>query len=395
MRVLIVSSSSGSHGGGELYLTGLGQGLAGLGHDVETAMSDHPRMEELARRCAAYGRVSRLRYTNTYDRLLRCGGAALAAPTIARMAHHFRESGADVVHINKQNVEDGLDLLLAADRAGVPTVATVHIARGMAELGSLAGGIRDWVATRVLRRCRAHYITVARFCAEQLVACCKTLAPDRVHPVWNGVAPAPEASRAAVRAGWGCRDGDVVLGCVARLEAQKNPLFALDLLARLPGHVRLAWVGDGRLRADFERRVDELGLGDRVHLDGWRSDARQRMAGFDVFVIPSLYEGFPFAVLEAMAAGLPCVVSDADGTREALVDGETGWVCPPAELAAWAGPVEKLVHDAPLRERAGAAARRRWEAHFSLESMARGTAQVYEKVLAGGRVGAAPAGCAR
>src|ERR1019366_5698855 len=139
-------------------------------------------------------------------------------------------------HINKQNIEDGLDLLLAAKQATIPTVTTVHVTRSMTDLKSRAGFLRDWVATRVLRRCHSHYITVAHHCRDQLISCCRGMDPGRVHTVWNGVASVPQADRQSIRAEWACRGNELVLGCVARLEPQKNPLFSLELLRALPNH---------------------------------------------------------------------------------------------------------------------------------------------------------------
>lgn len=386
MRILLVSSSSGSRGEGEQYLIGLGHGLAQLGHDVETGMSAHARMDELAARCVPFGAVTRLDYCNTYDRLLRSGGAVLARPTIRRMEKFFRERQPEVIHINKQNVEDALDLQLAANRAGIPVVATVHIARSMSQLRARAGALRDWMANRVLCREPSHYITVAGHCSEQLLECCRQLERERVHAIWNGVSPAPDADRQLVREQWGCHDSDIVLGCVARLEKQKDPLFALELLRKLPRHVHLAWVGDGRLRAEFLKATSVCGLSHRVHFDGWKAEARSRMAGFDIFILPSEYEGFPFAVLEAMAASLPCVVSDVDGTREAVVDGLTGYLCPTRQAKPWHERLTELTTDYGKRQRMGRQGLERWREHFSLEAMARATVQVYEKVLARTRV---------
>jgi glycosyltransferase involved in cell wall biosynthesis len=368
MRVLLMSSSSGSLGGGEQYLIRLGAGLARLGVDVTTVVSDHPRMDGLDQACSPFGKVARIAYRNTYDRLFRCGGAVLARPTIARVRDFCRAAKPDLIHVNKQNIEDGLDLMLAAKKAEIPTVATIHIARSMTDLRSRGGFLRDWVATRVLRRSPSHYITVARHCCGQLLASCPGLDPDRVHAVWNGVDFAPAADRQAIRAEWGCGPGDIVLGCVARVEQQKDPLFALELLRQLPAHVKLVWVGDGRLREDFVRVTQQ-------------SDARQRLAGFDVFLLPSEYEGFPFAVLEAMAAGLPCVVSDVDGTREAVVEGETGFLCKPRDSAQWLGRLGILLGDAEMRQRMGAQGLERMRRDFSQEAMARATVQVYDKVL--------------
>ncbi|HWY87309.1 MAG TPA: glycosyltransferase family 4 protein [Gemmataceae bacterium] len=381
MRVLLMSSSSGSLGGGEQYLIELGRGLATLGMEVATGMSDHARMDALDSACSSFGKVMRVPYRNTYDRLLRVVGAVLARPTIGRFKAFFRAVRPDLVHVNKQNVEDGLDLLLAAKQARIPTVATIHIARSMTELQSHGGFLRDKVATGVLRRSPAHFITVARHCSRQLLVSCPGLDPRRVHSVWNGVACAPEADRQAIRAEWGCRPGDLVLGCVARLEQQKDPLFVLELLAQLPEQTKLVWVGDGRLRDDFARATARHNLVSRVHAEGWRADARRRLAGFDVFLLPSEYEGFPFAVLEAMAAGLPCVVSDVDGTREAVIDGETGFLCRSKDQAQWLARLGVLLGDPGMRERMGRQALERMRLHFSLEAMAAGTAAVYEHVL--------------
>jgi glycosyltransferase involved in cell wall biosynthesis len=381
MRVLLMSASSGSMGGGELYLIGLGKGLAQLGLEVETAMSDHTRMDGLGKACSSFGKVARIPYRSTYDRWLRCAGAVLARPTIAWTRDFFRAANPDVIHINKQNIEDGLDLLLAAKHAEIPTVAMVHITRSMTDLQARGGFLRDCVASAYLRRSNAHFISGSRQNSDQLLISCQGLDAKRVHTVMNGVGFAPDANRQAIRTEWGCRPIDLVLGCAARLEQQKDPLFALELLRQLPEHVKLVWVGDGRMREEFTRVTQQYGLGARVHLEGWRSDARQRLAGFDVFLLPSEYEGFPFAVLEAMAAGLPCVVSEVDGNGEAVVHGETGFLCKARDLSQWLARLGVLLGDSGMRQRMGLHGLERMRRYFSLEAMARGTAEVYAKVL--------------
>lgn len=381
-RVLLVSSSSGSQGGGELYLEGLAEGLTAIGHPVACLLAAHPRMDGLSVRLARFGQVHRADFPNTYDRRTRAVGSVLGLRTIARLAKLFAALRPDVIHLNKQNLEDGLDLLLAAERTRLPAVCTVHVTRGMTTLGSAFGRVRDWIARGTLNQFKGEYIAIADTCQRQFIQFAgSSINGSRIHSVPNGVRSVPSGDRAGVRREWGVVPGDVVLGCVARIEEQKNPLFALDVLAQLPANVHLAWVGDGRLRGPFEQRLRELGLTGRVHLDGWRSDARQRMAGFDVFILPSLYEGFPFAVLEAMAAGLPCVVSDVDGTREAVDNGVTGWLCQAQVQEEWLAKLNELIADPVGRAKMGEAGRRRVEECFSLESMARGTAAVYEVAI--------------
>lgn len=382
-RVLLVSTSSGSQGGGELYLDMLAEGLVRLGHEVHTVLSSHPRMDVMEALLQRWGSVYRTSdITNTYDQRFRSLGSVLLNGHVMRLARRFNGLRPHVIHVNKQNVEDGLDVLRAASRSGVPTVCTVHVTRRMRDLGSAFGRVRDWLAGRALAQSRCEYITIAGACRRQLAAFLgRTVDDPRLHIVLNGVRSVPAGDREQVRKDWKCGPDDIVIGCVARLESQKNPLLALDLLAALPGNVHLAWVGDGRLRDEFVRKANQAGLAGRVHLDGWRTDARQRMAGFDVFLLPSLYEGLPFAVLEAMAAGLPCVASDVDGTREAITDGVTGWLCPPQDRPVWGDRLAALVRDTRMRQLMGRAGEVRVRESFSLEAMAQATTAVYDVAI--------------
>ncbi|HTQ40763.1 MAG TPA: glycosyltransferase family 4 protein [Pirellulales bacterium] len=383
LHVLLASASSGSQGGGELYMAGLAKQLVAEGHQIDLVLSDHPRMDGLADMIGAEIRVHRIPYVNSYDRKLRVFGAVFSRRTVATMTKVFQTIRPDIIHINKQNVEDGLDLILAARRSGFPHVSTIHITHSMQSLNAVAGRLRDALTRRQLRTTGSHYLTTADAGRVELSKYLQSQEhAATIHLVRNGVAPAPTADRAAIRQEWNCGPRDIVLGCVARIERQKNPLFLVELLSRMPENVRVIWVGDGRMRGELESAASRYGVSNRLRIEGWRSDARVRMAGFDVFVLPSEYEGFPFAALEAMAAGLPCVVSDADGIREAIIDGENGRLLPPSDMVAWVAAIEQAVADPPLRARWGAAALRRYQQHFSLEAMACGTAAVYRKVIA-------------
>jgi glycosyltransferase involved in cell wall biosynthesis len=383
LRVLLVSASSGSDGGGELYLVGLSEGLKALGHEVAVLLSSHPRMDKLAGLLAPWATVHREQYKNTYDRPLRAIGAVFDKPQIRRMARRFRAFSPDVIHINKQNLEDGLDLVAAASHSGLPFVTTIHITRSPRALRAWGGRIRDRIAHRALLRSSGFCLAIARGCADELQAWLNSAGRHtHVHCVLNGVGEAPHADREAIRREWNCRPDDLVMGCLARIEDQKNPLFLVGLLPDLPEWVRLVWVGDGRLRAEMLAAADRLGVRQRVHVDGWRSDGRARMAAFDIFALPSRFEGFPFAILEAMAAGLPCIVSDVDGNREAIVEGESGSLCPAGDRYAWLTRLRGLIENEHERDKLGQAARARYLDCFSLDAMARGTDKVYRAVIA-------------
>src|SRR5262245_10159366 len=152
MKVLLVSSSSGSTGGGEIYLVRLAQGLSGLGHSVYTLCSTAPAMDKLAEALGRFGEVRRLDLVNTYQRLTRSLGAALNFEQQRRFSLAFQEFCPDVIHINQQVAEDGLDLILAARRSGVPLLSTIHIPYSAEELGARFGKLRDLVTSNVLRR---------------------------------------------------------------------------------------------------------------------------------------------------------------------------------------------------------------------------------------------------
>jgi glycosyltransferase involved in cell wall biosynthesis len=378
LRVALVSSSSGSRGGGELYLSALAGGLTALGHEVQSVLSKHPRMDELAALLAQQGPVHRIDYRNTYDRRTRSVGAMLARGDIRRLTRELAGLRAVVIHLNKQNLEDGLDLVVAARNSQIPVVATVHVTRTMSRLRSVGGSVRDWLSARVLRSVPFPLIAIAQSGLADLSAL--GIDRTRLHLVWNGVgAPLPN-DREAVRRSWGCGPDDIVLGCIARIEPQKNPLFVPPLLAELPRNIRMVWIGDGSLRESLQQKAVDLGVADRLVLPGWQHDARSYLCGFDIFVLPSIYEGFPLAILEAMAAGLPCVVSDVDGVAEAVVDGETGLVCPPNATEIWLERIRRYTADSATRARAGTLAAARYRELFSLEAMARKTAGVYASV---------------
>ena len=149
---------------------------------------------------------------------------------------------------------------------------------------------------------------------------------------------------------------------VARLVPQKGLDLLLQAFAALPLDCRNGWsitlVGDGPERQSLEHQSAELGIAHVVTFAGFRSDPLTFMQRAAIFALPSLFEGMPNALLEAMAAGLPSVVSDASpGPLEMVTNGEHGLVVPRGDWRAFSAALEQLMLDQGLRERQGAAAR--------------------------------------
>lgn len=179
-----------------------------------------------------------------------------------------------------------------------------------------------------------------------------------------------------------------VIVSVTRLKAPKDAPTLLRGLARLNGtahHTRI--VGDGPERQAVEAELRRLGLEQAVELVGERRDIRTLLAAADVFVLSSRSEGMPVSILEAMAAGLPIVASDVGGVPELVVEGETGLLTAPADDAALAGALARLLADPDLRRGMGAAGRARVEALFDLPRFHRAHLRLYEEALGAMRLG--------
>jgi glycosyltransferase involved in cell wall biosynthesis len=170
-----------------------------------------------------------------------------------------------------------------------------------------------------------------------------------------------------------------VVGSIGRLDAQKGLDVLVDALPSVPEAFALL-VGDGPERAALLARAAAAGVSDRLTVTGWREDARDYLGALDVFVLPSRFEGFPQAVVEAMLAERAVVASDVGSVADAVVDGETGLLVPPDDAEALAAALRRLRDDPELRGELGRRARAKALAEFSVERMARGYEAVYREV---------------
>jgi glycosyltransferase involved in cell wall biosynthesis len=229
--------------------------------------------------------------------------------------------------------------------------------------------------------------TIVAVCdAERREALRHRSAPDRrIDVVYNSSPPcpyvAPDPDVLAFRG-----DGPLA-ACLAVLREQKALHVFLEAAPRILEQVpqaRLAIIGDGPEQAALEARAAELGLDrdERFAFFGFRAPPATGLLAMDVFVLPSAWEAFPIAVLEAMACGRPVVATDVGGTREAVVDGETGRMIPSYDAEAIVGAVVPLLRDGALRERMGAAGRARHAERFTVDVMARDMAAAYARLIA-------------
>ncbi len=239
---------------------------------------------------------------------------------------------------------------------------------------------------RWMSRRASEIIAVSRAAAEPLAQGLPvTVIPNGVDlDSWRDSA----ASRAKTRARWGWPEQSCVIGIVGRLRPQKGQEHFLRAMARLadefPG-ARFAVVGGTPLGSEdaYRERLhalsEQLRLAERVTFTGHRSDVQDLLHSLDVLVVSStMPESFGRVVIEGMAAGLPVVAYDHGGPSEIVVDGATGCLVPPGDIAGLGSAVARLVGDAKTRSRMGAAGRERVASRYDVRDVARET----ERVLA-------------
>jgi glycosyltransferase involved in cell wall biosynthesis len=173
--------------------------------------------------------------------------------------------------------------------------------------------------------------------------------------------------------------------CVARFIPRKKHDLLLHALARIRESgvdMQCELIGYGPMKRQIEALTRELALDDRVIVTGGLSPAevRLRLAGADVFVLTSMWEGMPGSVLEAMAAGLPVVASNVNGTSEVIQDGVTGFLVPQDDADATAEALLRLARDPELRQRMGSAGRERIRQHFSVARMVSEREKLYTRL---------------
>jgi glycosyltransferase involved in cell wall biosynthesis/O-antigen ligase len=292
-----------------------------------------------------------------------------------------------IVHTN--STKAGLLGRLAASLADVPIIVFTAHGFVLNEPMGILGRSLFTVIERVGGMLSGNIIAVSE--ADRCTAIQHgVISPDRIVTIHNGLdieslsSPNPSAI-AQKRVELGLFDSHQVIGVVANFYATKGLPYFLQAAA----HVREAFpearftlVGDGERRCDLEALASELNLDSSVLFLGQRNDVPELLPLFDVFVLPSVKEGLPFALLEAMAAARPIVATTVGGVPEMITDGETGLLVPPQDPDALAKAIIALLTDRDKAQRMGLAARERVLAHFTLERMLEETEQLYQQLLA-------------
>ena len=338
------------------FLQPLMRGMAANGHEVVGACADGPLAAEVR---AAGFRVEAVAMTRSIN-LLHHWRAYSALVAL------FRHERFDMVHVHTPVA--ALIGRLAAARAGVPKV--VYTAHGFYFHDRMPTPQRalfialEWIGGRF-----THVLFTQ---AEEDAATARRYGLCRggvIEAIGNGVDPRPfaagdAAERARVRDELGTAWETVVVVAVGRLVAEKGypelieAMRSVDAVLWIVGE-RLLSDHAGAIEDDLSEAEREPSLKAKIRLLGQRRDIAAVLGAADIFALPSHREGMPRSIIEAMFAGLPVVATNIRGSREEVVDGETGTLVPVGDREALAAALQRLAADALLRRRLGAAGRAR------------------------------------
>lgn len=230
--------------------------------------------------------------------------------------------------------------------------------------------------SKVKQRLFLFFERLATLAGGKIIACSPSEAEmarhrvfaQRVQLVENAVSP--KVSKIASPS-----NGELKVVTVGRISPQKAPQRFKVVAERLAGsNIKFVWVGDGELKEELTKASTAEKA---ISVTGWvsREDVQETLLTADVFLLLSQWEGLPLSLIEAQLIGLPAIVSDIDGCREAVLDGVTGFVCKSDEEVATA--LQRLIDDPLLRQKMGRAARIFSTKRFALDRMVAGTFEAY------------------
>jgi glycosyltransferase involved in cell wall biosynthesis len=335
-------------------------------HERDWGVTDSAAFDEMARAGARIEFLDMRRSPSSPQ-------TAAAVPKVHRIINRLRP---DVVHGHSSI--GGAVARLAAVGTRARRVYTPH---------GLFPARAAYAMERALGRITDRFIAASPSEAR-LAQRLRLVPPDRMFVIPNGLdLSLPDGATVDVRARLGVDPSTLVVGMVGRLAPQKAPEVFVRACAKVASDLtdtRFVLVGDGPLADDVMAEIDATGRADHFLLLRDRPDAETLMGQFDVFALSSRYEaGAAYAVMEAMRAAVPVVVTDGVGNRDAIVDGRSGLVVPRDDPDRLAQAILRLLSSPDLRRRVGRAGRDRVAARFDLREVARSITRLYRSLAAG------------
>ncbi len=305
-------------------------------------------------------------------RMVHCQGRA-DLRAVRQIEEYIQEDGIDLLHTHGYKAD--LYGYVAARRSHKPIIATCHNWVG----GTAALGIYNHLDRLALKRFNA-LAAVSDSVAQRLID--SGVSPRKIKNIANGIDVEPfERARTLPALAF---DGHKVVGMVARLDLQKGFEYLLRAVRELCvafRELKVVIVGEGPDRKAIEDMIQQCGLQSKVVLAGQHSDMPGVYAAMDIFVLPSLNEGLPMTILEAMAASKPVIATRVGAIPSLIKDGDTGLLVDPRDADGLRDAIANLLSDSELCGRLGAAGHEWVSQNYTSEVMALKYRQMYEEVL--------------
>lgn len=375
LNILLVMTAR-TVGGAELYVERLVSALDDACR-FTIALSDHAEMAELAGRLAQRATVLRV----PFDR-------ATKLPTVVRQLRRLAPD-CDVIHLNSNHPGSRLGILMGftLGNAGRPVVC---VEQGVSPLSAVeVPASLAWALPTLFRWSRRAVNQIVAVSDENKCTLVDLyhLPAGKISVVHNGADltafadPAP----ATLRTELGLTPDQPVVLVLGRLAANKGQHYLVEaapaILARFPD-AHFVFAGNPAGRADLDQQIRSLGLASHFSLVGFRPDVVNLLRSSDLFVLPSLAEGFSLAIIEALAAGLPVIATRVGGAAEILEEDRNGFLVPPGDVNALERTVLGVLSlDAPARERLRQAAQETAR-RFSFASTAQKMHAIYRDLKA-------------
>ncbi|WP_343307690.1 glycosyltransferase family 4 protein [Chitinophaga niabensis] len=290
------------------------------------------------------------------------------------------EQRIDIVHVH--GTRANTNVMWAARRLGLPLIYTIHGWSFHDGLNPLIKRARIAAEKYITRKAQVN-ICVSDSNRETGI---KTFGRFDSVVIKNGVNPVkfnPGAEYPDVKAAYGIRADQLVIGYIARMTLQKDPVGMLEgfslALQQFPD-MKLLMIGEGELKEAALEAARRLNITDHVIFDNFRQDVPAVLNGVDIYCLPSLWEGFPIGVLEAMAMGKAVIASDVDGTREAVTDGDNGLLVPAKNNETLAAAIVKLAKDKTLRGQLQQRAMDTIRSKYTVSGMTRQIEKIYQQL---------------
>lgn len=297
---------------------------------------------------------------------------------ILRLLRLFQKIKPEIIHFN----DPSLNGIIAARLAGVPVLVTTHHTPELDRRYSLKGKILEKI---VFRHSRLFVIFNSEYDQETGIKKDGILR-KRSFVVYYGLPPEKFASRYDRKNIYGefnlaadCR----IIANIARLSWQKGQARLIEAAPSVVEkfkNVKFFFVGEGELAQELKARVKERRLEDYFVFTGHRNDIPRLLSAFEIMVMPSLFEGLSFAVIEAAAMGVPVIATAVGGMRRSVVNGKTGILVPPADPAALARAIIWMLEHPQEAKEMGQQGKKYFQDLFTQEQMVKRTEEIYEKL---------------